>query len=222
MKKVLVFLTMAVLTLGLFGCLAISPGANIPPIASFSYTVDGQQVSFDGSGSGDSDGQVIRWQWNYGDGESGAEETAQHTYNSYGPYEVTLRVVDNGASCSEASRTITLTAPAPTPEPVGLPVASFTYVQSGSCVAFDGSASYDVHVGGYGTPTADGYIDRASWSFGDGTGVSAYWTWLGVPMAMYADHEYGTPGHYRVTLTVRDNEGNSATVERYITIVEEE
>jgi len=220
MKRILIFMALAVLVIGLFGCTGVGPATNISPIASFTIITDGLRVDFDGSKSGDSDGSIILWEWDYGDGESSVGVTAQHTYDTWGAYTITLIVTDDSGMLDQASGAVILTEPKPIPDPVGLPIAYFTYtqypytIQSGSKVDFDGSLSYDVHVDGY----ADGYINWASWDFGDGTGQAEYWTWGGVPMAMYAEHIYIAPGDYTVILIVKDNEGYVDSAVRTITI----
>jgi YVTN family beta-propeller protein len=88
------------------GALAIVP--NQPPRAAFSSApapVKPQQaVSFDASGSADTDGgSVARYEWNFGDGTvvtSGGAKP-QHTYAKPGTYQVTLTTTDNeGCSVS--------------------------------------------------------------------------------------------------------------------------
>jgi len=218
MKKSLFLLALIVLVVGLFGCESLIPAANVMPTASFSFAAHDLVVNLDGSGSIDIDGSVVLWEWDFGDGSSAFGATPQHTYVSGGTYTITLVVTDNEGGLDQVSRTVVLSAPAPPPEPVGVPVALFTHIQSGQYVTFDGSASYDVHVDGY----TDGYIAWASWEFGDGTHWAGYWTWFdGTPMAMYAEHTYikqEEEAWYTLTLTVKDNEGNtdSATCLIYI------
>jgi len=75
---------------------------NIPPVAV--ATVDKTSgsapltVTFDGSGSTDTDGDIISYVWNFGDGNTGSGETATHTYQTEGTYNATVTVTDNRAA----------------------------------------------------------------------------------------------------------------------------
>ncbi len=80
------------------------PTPNAAPVASFSASVDGRSVSFNGSGSSDSDGSVVSYAWNFGDGASGSGRTAGHTYAAEGTYQVSLTVTDDdGATDTETA-----------------------------------------------------------------------------------------------------------------------
>ena len=53
------------------------------------------EISFDGSGSTDPDGNLTTHSWNFGDGDSDTGVTTTHTYLNPGAYLVTLTVTDN-------------------------------------------------------------------------------------------------------------------------------
>ena len=55
----------------------------------------GVPVMFDGSASVDTDGEIVSWEWDFGDGNTGTGETAEHTYAEDGDYVVTLCVTDD-------------------------------------------------------------------------------------------------------------------------------
>lgn len=61
----------------------------------------GTPVSFDASGSSDSDGTVARYDWDFGDGTKldDGGPASSHTYATAGSYDVTLTVTDD-AGCS--------------------------------------------------------------------------------------------------------------------------
>jgi len=63
--------------------------------AWYEATVTGSQVSLDGSGSCDCDGQIVSYQWEFGDGTTGAGVTATHTFQQPGTYRVLLIVTDD-------------------------------------------------------------------------------------------------------------------------------
>jgi len=94
-----------------------------------------------------------------------------------------------------------VTQPAPTPGN-SAPYAAFTVScpsQKNNC-SFDASSSRD-----------DGGISRFSWSFGDGTSsISA--------ANPIATHTYRSKGSYSVTLTVADEAGLTATVQRTVLV----
>lgn len=51
-------------------------------------------VEFDGSGSTDEDGTIVRYDWNFGDGQTSTDSITVHTYAVAGTYDVKLRVMD--------------------------------------------------------------------------------------------------------------------------------
>lgn len=55
------------------------PPANQPPTASFTYSCADLACSFDGSGSSDSDGTIMSYAWNFGDGASGSGVSVTYT-----------------------------------------------------------------------------------------------------------------------------------------------
>jgi PKD repeat protein len=81
--------------------------SDTPPVADFSYTVSGQSVAF-GDLSADSDGTIVSWSWDFGDGGTAARENPSHSYSTNGTYTVTLTVTDNGGASSSQSKTVTI------------------------------------------------------------------------------------------------------------------
>src|SRR5262249_27902585 len=128
--------------------------SDVPPSASFTVGCSGLRCHFDGSGSSDSDGTIVAYQWWFGDsfGPSTSAGTIDHAYLQAGSYSVTLTVIDNGkASTTTGPQQLTVANLPPT--------ASFSASCSGRVCSFDASASTD----------SDGTISGYSWSFGDGT-----------------------------------------------------
>ncbi|MFE8034611.1 S8 family serine peptidase, partial [Thiohalocapsa marina] len=81
--------------------------ANIPPVADPGgpYSgISGQTMTFDGTGSTDTDGTIVAYAWDFGDGQTGSGSTPSHTYASAGDYEVTLIVTDNDGAISDEAR----------------------------------------------------------------------------------------------------------------------
>ena len=56
------------------------------------YTgMEGSAVTLSGAASSDPDGDVLTYNWDFGDGTTGTGATPQHTYADNGNYVVTLR-----------------------------------------------------------------------------------------------------------------------------------
>jgi len=72
--------------------------ATNPPTADFTYSPE-QPTTWDTvkftDQSSDSDGTVVTWVWNFGDGGSSNEQNPTHRYRLPGTYPVTLEVTDN-------------------------------------------------------------------------------------------------------------------------------
>ncbi|MEL7160647.1 MAG: PKD domain-containing protein, partial [Bacteroidota bacterium] len=78
-------------------------------------------ISFDASGSTDSDGTITAYNWSFGDGETGSGETPSHDFLTAGEYTVSLTVTDeDGATSAEVTETITVTE---------APPADFSYIE---------------------------------------------------------------------------------------------
>ncbi|MDN7023863.1 PKD domain-containing protein [Methanoculleus sp. FWC-SCC1] len=92
---------------------------NRPPVAdaggNVAAAVDAA-VSFDGSASYDSDGTIIDFVWDFGDGTGGAGSTVMHTYTASGTYTATLTVVDDGGASDTDTFSVTVTEVASEPE----------------------------------------------------------------------------------------------------------
>lgn len=68
-------------------------------------------VHFDGSASYDSDGgDIVSFQWDFGDGMTGDGETAEHTYAAAGDFTVSLTVIDDEGVSSSNSTTASISA----------------------------------------------------------------------------------------------------------------
>ncbi|MEY8842454.1 PKD domain-containing protein, partial [Cribrihabitans sp. XS_ASV171] len=139
----------------------------------------GQAVRFDAGGSTDPDGAIIRFDWDFGDGETGREVQTTHRYAEPGDYIVTLRVTDDagvGNSVAELTRTIRVN-PAPV---AGL--ASGGAVCPRRELHFSASAGEGVAV---------------SWFFGDGA----------AGQGPEVSHAFARPGLYPVQVVMDDGQG---------------
>jgi PKD repeat protein/uncharacterized protein YraI len=89
---------------------------NLPPTATISGPASGligETLSFDGSGSSDSDGRIVSYAWDFGDEITGSGITVTHSYIATGSYTVTLTVTDNGGLTGKATHAIQI-HPSPT------------------------------------------------------------------------------------------------------------
>ena len=180
-------------------------GLNQAPSASFTANATSGEapltVTFNASGSIDSDGTIDSYSWDFGDGVSGSGLNISHTYTSAGNYTVALTVTDDDGATGSSTRLIQVSsAPIPNQAPRASFTASPTSGDAPLAVAFNGSGSSDT----------DGSIVSYSWNFGDGstsTGVSR-------------SHSYNSAGNYTATLTVTDDDGATGSSTRLIQVAE--
>jgi len=181
---------------------------NAPPIANFSATDDaptvGDTVEFDASGSYDPNGEVVSYEWDFGDGTTGEGVKVSHSYANTGYYVITLTVTDDAGAVGTARHAVNVQEKSsgggcsggscggpdiPLAVITGLPGCSGGEV--GVPIEFDGSYSR----------AAEGKIVSYKWDFGDGT------TGSGVRVS----HAYQKTGRFLVTLTVTDENGTKGT-----------
>jgi hypothetical protein len=93
------------------------PGENQPPVALFGVEPPSGPapllVRLDASASFDPDGSIASYEWDFGDGRSGAGRALSHEYTAAGTYTVVLRVTDDGGARSAASRLVAAEEPPP-------------------------------------------------------------------------------------------------------------
>lgn len=90
--------------------------ANVAPTASFTTpTPAGLAVTFDGTGSVDSDGTIAGYAWDFGDGGTATGATASHTYATGGTYTVSLTVTDDKGATGTSTAPVTVAPPAAAP-----------------------------------------------------------------------------------------------------------
>ena len=158
---------------------------NAPPEPRFSIPPRAVSVSeaalLDAGTSTDADGEILSYQWDFGDGARGEGKVVEYAWTRAGTYQVTLSVVDDSGTAS-ARQSVSV--------PIRIdaaPVADAGPDQhvTASEVQFDGTSSSDI----------DGKITEWKWDFGDGsTGTGPI-----------VSHAYLRPGIYEVAVVVRDD-----------------
>jgi hypothetical protein len=86
------------------------------PIASFTYTpenpVVNQTITFNASNSTDPDGNITKYDWDFGDGNitNTTEKVINHSYSLDGDYIVNLTVTDNDGATNATAKMITVSS----------------------------------------------------------------------------------------------------------------
>ena len=77
------------------------------PVALFNVSeqkvVTGEDITFDASESYDYDGDIIDYQWDFGNGSTGSGKTINHSYTSDSVYVATLTITDNDGKSDSSS-----------------------------------------------------------------------------------------------------------------------
>ena len=88
---------------------------NQPPIASI-YAV----VRFNGDGSDDPDGTIVKYLWDFKDGSTSSEKNPNHKFQISGSYTVSLTVEDNDGATGTETLVINVIKPIKEPDPINI------------------------------------------------------------------------------------------------------
>lgn len=180
------------------------PGVILPPngtptpvfTISPSAPVVQADITFDASLSTDSDGQIVSYSWNFGDGTGGAGRLTTHRYTQGGSYPVTLTVTDDRSLSASTTTTITVTD-------TTAPTADFAFSPTNpivnEMVYFNASAS---------RAATGRSIVSYDWTMGTGR----------TDAGVIVSKAYGSPGSYSVTLTVTDDIGKKGTTTKVVPV----
>lgn len=155
--------------------------APVPSIAATEHT-NTPIVPFDASESFDLDQEIISYEWDFGDGNTGSGETITHTYDNFGTYTVTL-TVDDGTNVSNSVQSVEHEIVV-NKNPVAEIIAP-ELVSVDQEFTLDGSDSFD----------EDGSVTSYTW-FANGKEIGD-----GEQLA----HQFSKPGLYDINLKVRDD-----------------
>lgn len=108
-RSVLTVLLLGVILAVISGCFALQ---NSPPVARFtcdpSSGISSLMVSFSAWDSYDSDGRIVSYEWDFGDGDTDTGLWTIHTYtvSAHTQFTVTLTVTDDNGASSSTTRTV--------------------------------------------------------------------------------------------------------------------
>jgi PKD repeat protein len=182
----------------------VPPGVILPPngtpVPSFTFSPSSPltraDVTFDGSLSTDSDGRIVTYAWNFGDGGQASGPVVKHAFNAAGSYTVTLTVTDDRGQSASLSKAVPVSL-------TGAPKADFVVSPSSPAV------NEKVFFNAAPSTAADGRtIVRYDWDYGQGRQDSGLLVW----------HIYPQPGSYTVMLTVTDDAGNKGSTSKTVAV----
>lgn len=177
------------------------PVSNQPPNAASSYSCLERTCQFEDMSS-DSDGSVVAWTWDFGDGASSSVQNPQHTYAEDGSFLVTLMVEDDAGAQDSTS----LLATVGDGGAGGLEIISWVPVYAidqakaaaeanlGNCDIGDGLSRLGLQ---FWTPNPDGSIKYANHEFYTPNDADVlYW------------RDWAGPRNIEVFLTIYNNTGS--------------
>lgn len=175
------------------------------PTAQFNISVPacvGQNINFsDGSTPGT--GNIVQWNWNFGDGNTVTRTTNAefpHAFATAGTYAVTLSVkTDKGCTSTVASRQVIVS---PLPQP--------GFSMPGSCLSDPVSQFMDTSKIADGTAATFSYL----WNFGDPNAGAAN----NISTVKNGQHKFTAVGNYNVSLAVTSAAGCVATTTQTFTV----
>jgi PKD repeat protein len=152
-------------------------------------------ITLDASPSTDPDDNITSYSWDLGDGRSRDGIVVQTSYNETRSYEITLTVEDSLGNTDTKSRSVTVTGTAE-------PNADFTINPSNPSVSqtvgFDASPSNH----------PEGVIESYEWDLGNGETATG----------QTVQTSYSQSDLYEITLTVTDQQGNTSSITRSVTV----
>lgn len=176
---------------------------NVLPVANFtSDTACESSVTTFTNTSIPNATQIISYSWSFGDGNTSALQSPQHTYTTYGTYQVSLTVMNSNGCFHTLTKPVVVNPK---------PIAAFTHSASpclGSPVFFTDQSFVPA---GFSAAIKTWY-----WEFGDNTNSGV----ITFPASPHVQHTYAGPGTtYVVRLTVTTVDGCVNYIEKTVTNV---
>ncbi|PWI32661.1 peptidase S8/S53 subtilisin kexin sedolisin [Vibrio albus] len=181
---------------------------NVAPNADFGFSCSDLVCTFTDN-SVDSDGSIVGWSWDFGNGYGSSEQQPVHAYTAQGNYTVTLTVTDNDGASDSVSKTVSVTQPV---DP-GLTISGMTpdTINSGSSVEL--------------TVSGSGFLNGANISFSGGSGPTPEVSGVvvsadGQTITASVLAKAGGPPRARYwDITVTNPDGSSVTLEQALTVL---
>ena len=180
------------------------PSANAGPDLAGD---EGQQLTFDGSGSTDPDGQadIVSYNWDFGDVGTASGAVVSHTYADNGIYTATLTVTDTAGQTNSDTAAVTVNNAAPVIGSLS-PISSvLPGISINTSANFTDPGTLDTHA--------------AAFDWGDGTVAQGLIIEANGSGSVSGSHTYSAPGVYTITLTVIDKDGGVASNSISVTIL---
>jgi gliding motility-associated-like protein len=162
------------------------------PVSQFTMSAvcEGTASVFTDQSSVGQPGQITTWQWDFGDGNTSAQQSPTHTFATDGTFTVSLTVTTADGCTHTSSQQATVY---PTP------VSSFTF----SDICHSEQATFTST-----STVSSGSIASYDWDLGEGTST----------VADPSGQSYSQPGTYDVLLTVTTDQGCTHTSQQQITV----
>jgi len=187
--------------------LTLSAEGNANPVAvasaSPTFGTAPLVVLFFAEGSYDPDGDIVKWEWDFGDGVfidcTDTEGLTEYTYTEGGLFTVVLRVTDNDGAASSKSVELDINT-----APIAGGNANPTLGDAPLTVSFDAEGSYD----------PDGFVVKFEWDFGNGVFYDL------TVAGGFVEYTYPESGEWDATLRITDEDGGVDTATIGITVLQ--
>jgi len=174
---------------------------NEAPVASFVIETQGpwavnHEIGFEDA-STDEDGEVVAWEWSFGDGYISSQQDPTHAFEEIGDYEISLVAIDEDGDRSEPFL-IDITV-----GPNQRPVAAFSVMSEPPLDTINPTVFRDE------STDPDGDVVAWEWTFDDGE----------TSKERHPEHVFDYTGTFSVSLVAIDSDGaRSQPVEKDVTI----
>lgn len=178
--------------------------------------IDDTNIIFNGMNSKPSkvNGEIVKYEWDFGDGSSEEGAIVSHAYSKVGKYEARLVVTDNEGVTGVSKKYIDVLEG---PKPISQIIASTNTGFASLKINFDGSKSL--------ASEASATLVSYEWDFGDSqapiapVGIGAVGRGA-FASGVTAEHIYTTPGIYTAKLTVTDSKNKKNTSFKTIAVLD--